>query len=346
MIDPSTAKMDLQLFADEPATESEGTQGSAPDISQEPLGSDSERDRSDVRQMSSFLREFQSRTAAEVGTGQQEPGKAPDNPTDGTVKDDTPAPKDGDVSAQDQAGGAPQTYKLPDGRELTAEQILELEKGHMMQSDYTKKTQALAEERRQLEEQKKANEKAFKMLQDYELDPVGTAIRLQEEAEAKGIFEPKDPQELALEARQRELAQKEQEIQRKEEEMYQQTVYRDLESRVLALETKHGSEFDRNKVIQFMVDEKIYSPEVAWNAIRAEMLEAKSQKQIDALNQKLAKAKEEAVNEFIRSKTIKQNAPLPVGAGGNTGSPPIQIDRPKTLDDARKAAMARPYSPN
>lgn len=347
--------MDLQLFAVEStpggAAQEAGTESATESSSSnEPLGVNAERDREDVRQMSSFLRDFQKKSAAEPGTGQQEPGAGaqPDNPTGGEADRKAPdtTPEPGSVPAVQPPGDALQAIKLPDGREYTIEQILEMEKGHMMQSDYTRKTQALAEDRRKLEEQRLVNERAFKLLQDYERDPVGTAIRLQEEAEAKGIFEPKDPEVLALEERQLALEKKELEIQRKEQEMQQQAVYKDLENRVVALETKHGNEFDRQKVIQFMIDEKIYSPEVAWNAIRAEQLEARTQKQVDELKNQLKKSKEEAVNEYIKAKTSKQNAPLPVGAGGSTGSPPIQVNRPRTLDDAKRAALARTYTPN
>lgn len=329
--------MNLQLFSDE----SEGVASelvSEPTGDTEPLGNDAERDREDVRKMSSFLRDFQRQ--AEPDTSQQEPGAEPDNPTEGE-----PKPQETEPEPSQKPEETPQVIKLPDGREFTPEQILEMEKGHMMQSDYTKKTQALAEERKQLDEQRTAIEKAIKFQQDYERDPIGTAIKLQEEAEKNGIFEPKDPETLALEDRQRELQMKEADLQRKEAEMQQQTVFKDLESRVLALESKHGKDFNRQEVIQFMIDQKIFSPEIAWDAIRAGQVEAKSQKEIDELKARLKKAEEEAVNKYIKSKTVKKDAPLPVGAGGSTGSPPVQVNRPRTLEDAKKAALARPYTP-
>ena len=308
-----------------------------------------QQDREDVRQMSTFLRDFQKRKA---DNPTQEPGKVADTPvveekapakeTEPPAKETAPAPEStpGEVKAE-----PPQAYKLPDGREMTAEQIIELEKGYMMQKNYTQKTQALAEERRLLDEQKKAHEKALKLMQDYERDPIGTAQRLQEEAELKGVYEPKDPDTLALEDKQRELEAKEREIKQKEQELELQTRYSELNNRMAALEQKYGEEFDREKVIQMMRDEQIYSPELAFKAIRADQLEAKTQKQIDDLKAQLKKAKEEAVNEYVRDKTTKKPGPPPVGAGSYSGSPPIQVSRPKTFEDARKAAMARVIPP-
>ena len=326
--------------AAEPA-ESQSAEVAAPEAAEPHADPNFEKDRDDVRQMSSFLRDFQQRQAeSQTEEPEQEPDTPPVVEPKPTKAKAEPAP--GTVPAQE--AEAPQVYKLPDGRELTAEQIIEFEKGHMMQADYSRKTQALAEQRRALEAEKEKAAKAFKLMQDYERDPVGTAQRLQEEAEAKGFYEPLDPETLKLEDKKRELEAKELEIEQKEQEYQQQQVYRDLESRVIKLEEKNGPEFDRQKVIQFMIDEKISSPEVAWNAIRADQLEVNSQKQIDGLKAQIKKAKEEAVNEYIKAKTTKRGAPLPVGAGSNTGSPPVQVNKPKTFDDAKKAAMARNFS--
>jgi len=311
--------MDLQRFADMPQDGEEG--------------GDEANDRDEVRQMSSFLRDFQG------AVSEEESADSADNPLDETeaapIEEQTHSANPDD---------SPRLFKLPDGREVTAEQILELEKGYMMQSDYTRKTQALADARRQLEEERAANEKAFKLQQDYEDDPMGTALRLQEQAEAKGIFEAKSPEALALEVKQRELAKRESEIQRKEEEARQEAVYREMESRILALEAKYGKDFDRDYLIRFMTEQQVYSPEVAWNAIRASIIEAKRETEVEALKQQLKNAKEVAISEYVKTKTTKQPSSLPVGAGA-TGSPPVQVNRPKTLDDAMKAAMARPYNP-
>ena len=168
---------------------------------------DFERDREDVREMSSFLRGFKEhQQAANEG---QEPGKEkkePDTPaatepaqkaTETKPAEAEAKPEPGTVPAQEPGSEeAPQVVTLPDGRELTAEQVLEMEKGTMMQSDYTKKTQALAEERRLFEQQKQENERAFQIMRDIERDPIGTLQKLQEEYEAKGVYEPKDPEQL------------------------------------------------------------------------------------------------------------------------------------------------------
>lgn len=305
----------------------------------EETGEDFERDREEVRQMSSFLRDFQERHLQT-----QEPGEEPETPAAVETKPAKPEP--GTIPAQPPGPeSAPQVFTLPDGRNLTAEQVLELEKGAMMQADYTRKTQALAEERRLLEQQRQENERAFQILHNIERDPIGTLQKLQEEYEAKGFYEPLDPETLALEDKKRELDYKEQQILQKEQEMQQQAVYRDLDNRMAALGQQYGKEFDRQKVIQFMIDEKIYSPEVAYDAVRAKQLEITSQKQIDELKAQLKEAKKEAVNEYLKVRTTKKPASLPLGAGSTTGSPPVQVRHPRTLDDAKRSAMARPMPP-
>ncbi len=321
----------------EPVSQGEETAG----------GSATDSDREEVRQMSSFLRDFQAKQQA----GAQEPEG--ENPEDNLAAESSekPAEETTQEPAQEQeekpgaveAGEAPQVFKVGD-KEYTAEQIAEMEKGFMMQKDYTVKTQSLAEERRQLEAQKADYDKALKLAQDIERDPIGTLQKLQEQYEEKGIYEPKDPEQLALEDRRRELEAKEREIQEKEQNLEQQQVYKDLETRINTLEKEYEGEFERDKVIQFMVDNKIYSPETAWKAIRHDLVEAKSQKEVDRLKAELKEAKKSAVNEYVKAKTTKKGAPLPVGAGTNTGSPPIAVKKPKTFDDARKAAMSRQWS--
>jgi hypothetical protein len=64
------------------------------------------------------------------------------------------------------------------------------------------------------------------------------------------------------------------------------------------------------------------------------------QKQIDELSKQLKDAKSSAVNEYVEKKQAKSKQPLPVG-GTATGAPPVQINPPKTFQDARKAAIAR-----
>ena len=54
-------------------------------------------------------------------------------------------------------------------------QVSELVKGYLMQADYTRKTQALAEQRKQFEVESAAASKLFKALQD---DPAGTVASL------------------------------------------------------------------------------------------------------------------------------------------------------------------------
>jgi hypothetical protein len=59
----------------------------------------------------------------------------------------TPVEKDTEKKEETEV---PQTFNI-DGEEMTIEQIRELKKGNMRQSDYTKKTQELADQRKEIE---------------------------------------------------------------------------------------------------------------------------------------------------------------------------------------------------
>ena len=296
----------------------------------EETGENFEHDREDVRRMSPFLRDFQEKHQQAETVDENNNKETEEEP--GTV----PA-----LEPETELESGPQVFILPDGRELTVEQVLELEKGAMMQADYTRKTQALAEERRILELHRQENERAFQLLRNIERDPIGALQKLQEEYEAKGVYEPKNPETLAVEDRVRELEFKERELEAKKQEIEQQVVFRDLDNRMANLEREYGREFDRRTVAQFMIDEKIYSPEIAYDAIRAREIETASKKQIEELKAQLENAKKEAVNEYIKTRITKKPASLPIGAGNTTGSPPVLVKSPRTLDDAKRAALAR-----
>lgn len=295
-----------------------------------------------------FLRKLQT-------SRQEEPGgnKAGETQTAETKLDnpEQTAPA-GEEEQLETPAETPTVVKLADGREVTPEQIANWEKGFMLQSDYTKKTQSLAEERRQLQKEidsltsyKEQADPALQLWQAIERDPIGTLQHLQQHYETQGVLEPKDPEILAREDHIRQL---ENDIrvreQRAKESMEQEALNR-VNSQLDALATKHGDKFDREKTIQYMIDNRIPDPEKAHKAMTYDDGVSGLQAQMDVLraemDAKLKAAREEAVGEYIKTKTAKNDAPPPVGASSGGGSPPVQINAPKSFQDSRRAALAR-----
>lgn len=75
------------------------------------------------------------------------------------------------------AEGAPATIKVGD-KEYTAEQIVELEKGSLRMSDYTKGTQENAKERESLKKQAESVGNLIKLSEALADDPEGTAEQM------------------------------------------------------------------------------------------------------------------------------------------------------------------------
>jgi molybdopterin converting factor small subunit len=311
--------------------------------------------REEFAKASPFLRNYQAKQQA---AQKQEPVKdekaVETQPAE--VKADTPAEGEPEKPAEEPA---PALIKMPDGREFTLDQVVEWEKGHLRQSDYTKKTQSLAEERRKMDSEKaqlmtykEQADKALQLARDIELDPIGTLDRLRDSYAEKGIYEAKDPEVLAQEKRIRSLEQEKQRLEHEKAEKANQDAVSELTGKLEKLAERYKDKFDQVEVLQFMVDNKFADPEAAFKAMKADVLvedvkkESESkvselQKQIDELKAQMKTTSTTAVNEYVKAKTTKSEAPLPVGATGGGGSPPVQINRPRTFQEARKAAMAR-----
>jgi len=268
---------------------------------------------------------------------------------------DTPVktePAEGEKSLETPLGEVPTAFKLADGREVTPEQIAEWEKGYMMQADYSRKTQKLAEERRQLQKEtenakdyREQADKALGLWQSFERDPIGTINQLQQYYENNGIVEPKDTEVLAREDRIRQLETEINTREQQSREQAEQQAHNWLVTQLGTLSQKHGEAFNGEKVMQFMLDNNILDPEKAYKVMTHDDSVASLQKQMDALktemDTKLKAAKGEAIAEYVKTKTAKSEAPLPVGASSGGGSPIIQINQPKSFQDARKSALAR-----
>lgn len=340
--------------------------GTAPTASETPPASTNDQGvtREDFAGKSKFLKNFQaSRKQESTSNGQQgsapaavvDPKTAVENkpaPVDNLAgkapegeKKGEPTPAEGSAAA---AAAAANKITLPDGREMTLEQITEWEKGYLRQADYTKKTQALAEERKKLAEMApkfdaEQAKKALELQTKIERDPVGVLSQMLEEYAEKGIVEPKDEKTLEIEDQMRALEAENNTLKAKDKEKERQAIYTQIETQLngLAEEAKkNGEVFDADAVLQFMIDNNFYDPVRAHKALSYDALQEKAKKQADEFAEKIKVAKEEGINEYVKSKAAKKDTPPPVGS--TTGAAPVvEVRKPGSFKEARKSAMAR-----
>jgi len=334
-------RLDLQLFAEDGGAAPAELPGDLPEATpEEPLLSKEE-----LWEASSFLRQA-TRPEPEGSDNLAEPEREEEVVPEEPQESKKPAEEEPKAeSTKPENTEEPPKFKLSDDEEVTAEQIREWKKGYMLQADYTKKTQALAEERRQFEAEKakfdpQVTQNAVSLWKQMELDPIGTLDKLREYYESQGIYEPKDEATLKLEMEKRQLEEEKQRLEQEKHLRYQQEIYNRIESQLSNLAKKYGAEFNRDEVIDFMRQNNIFDAEKAWKAMHHDTLAESLQKQIDDLKRQIKEAEKNAVSKYVKTKTTKQATPLPVGAG-NTGSPPVKINPPKTFEDAKKAALAR-----
>lgn len=341
----------LQLFAGE-GNPIETTNDTSPEVStgsNDSVSDANEITKEDFKQLP-FLRKYQNTLK------QKEPEKEvkkdtlegePEEKEDvkegiGEETTDLDNPENKDSGNKEVQIGDDAKIKLADGTEIT---IAELKKGYMMQADYTRKTQALAEERKALEKErstfdKEQVEKALQLQKELERDPIGTLDKLREQYEEQGIFEPKDPETLAKEDEIRRLKEEKLKLEQEKIEREQQETFDKIKTELDSLAEKYGDKIDINNIVQFMIDNNFYDPERAMKALYFDVFIEEKEKALKAKEDEIKKAKESAVNEYIQSKTKKQETKPPLGTS-TTGSPPVTIQKPKTFQEARKAALAR-----
>lgn len=134
------------------------------------------------------------------------------------------------------------TYRLPDGTEVT---LSELEQGYLRQSDYTKKTQSLAQQRAEAEQ-------ALRLMQALADDPMGTLTALQENL--IGPEDDLDPTEAQLRAHEERFAQLE-----------QQRFEMELNQMLTSLEGEYADRgFDRDAVMEWAYQHEIPNLEAAF----------------------------------------------------------------------------------
>lgn len=347
--------INLQLHAEgdpAPATPSEPVpapnEGQAPDTQ---IG-ENDMTREDFIVTSSFLKQFQASQGEPPATEPDSAAQEPEKKEDASTTDNPPAADDHSTPESAPNNDEPpvaDAVKLPDGRELTFEQITELEKGSMMQKDYTQKTQALAEEKRAFQQEmqtfntyKEQADPALQLYQALERDPIATLNYLSDYYEKQGVVEPKTPEQLALEDRERALQAKEQELTQTEASNAQRQQMEQFNRYMDDTAAKHKDEgFERDKVIDYMMKNGVYNAEAAWKAMMHDDAVGNLQKQIDELSKKVETARQDGVAEYLKNKAVKSNTAPPVGATNTSGAPPVQIKKPITLRDAKLSALAR-----
>lgn len=255
-----------------------------------------------------------------------------ETPIDGTTPVETDAVKPQETPTTPTAA-IPEKVKLPDGTEVPFE---ELTKGYMMQADYTKKTQALSVERQKLQAEQEAHktqkeqaDKALGLWTAIERDPIGTLNKLYAHYDEQGIQEPKDPAELAMEDKRRELEAREQALASKQQQTEQEETLRQIGSQMEALAAKYKG-FDAEKVIAYAIENNIPDPEKAFKAMDYENRIAE-----------LEQAKKTGVIEYVKSKTVKAGEAPPIGTSVTGGAPPVQINAPSDWRSSKLAALAR-----
>lgn len=93
------------------------------------------------------------------------------------------------VETETEQGDLPEeVYYEIDGEEVSAEDVKKWKAGHLMQSDYTKKTQALSEERKAFEASREAFDQKLEVLSSIEADIEALALGDLKEADLDKIL--------------------------------------------------------------------------------------------------------------------------------------------------------------
>lgn len=143
-------------------------------------------------------------------------------------------------------------YRLKDGTEVPLD---ELENGYLRQSDYTRKTQELAQQRAEAEQ-------ALRLMRALQENPLETLEALQRNLAADTEADDLDPYEQQLREHEQRFAQLEQ-------ERFDQ----ELDNQLRSLEAQYADRgFDRDEVLQYAVDNDIPNLRAAFLAIEEDRL--------------------------------------------------------------------------
>lgn len=294
---------------------------------------DFQQARKEMLENNSFLKEVQTTTDSDNKEGNTK--NTLTEPPEGTGAE----PQKENQLAQE---GAEPKITLPDGRELTVAEILEWEQGNLRQADYSRKTQELANRRREFDEMvnslggQEEAQKAVNLYQALLIDPVGTLNYLFEQAEQAGFTEPLSAEEIQrsveLESLRREKAEREQQ----DAIDFESRAFAQLEQYMRALDEQYKEYgFNQQDVLAFCKANNLTDPALAYKAMAADVLQ---QRLLEHQNQ-IETAKNQAVQEYINKRVTKTQSYTPPLGTTNTGATGLEENKITTFEEARKAAM-------
>ena len=205
----------------------------------------------------------------------------------------TPPPDDG------QAVIAEPVYSYTDkeGKKYTTDDVENWRTSGLRQDDYTRKTQELAEQRKELESFKEAVADMQELMQhrDPDLWAYATGQSTQRPSLQKEFDDPVDGLQHRLNTLEQNFTLSATKMQ--------------LENALKSL----PADADKNEVLKFMRDKKIGDPQIAYRSMTYDRVYEKARKETEAeLSAKLTKAKTEALKPPVTTNAIKLgNAPPP-----------------------------------
>jgi hypothetical protein len=205
---------------------------------------------------------------------------------------------------------------IVDGEEIEVP-LAEALNGYQRQADYTRKTQELAEQRRQVQF-------ASALQEALQNDP-GSTLALLQEHYGVGLQQPSEDEELYVDPVEKQYRQLESRIQAFEQEK----AVRELESRIESLSRKYGEDFDASEVVSKALATGNTDLEAVYKQIAFDRLYEKSK----VASKVTAKQAEEA-KKIVES---KRDAAV-VSKGGSAKSADVSSKPIKSIRDAFESA--------
>jgi hypothetical protein len=205
---------------------------------------------------------------------------------------------------------------IVDGEEIEVP-LAEALNGYQRQADYTRKTQELAEQRRQVQF-------AAALQEALQNDP-GSTLALLQEHYGVGVQQPSEDEELYVDPVEKQYRQLESRIQAFEQEK----AVRELESRIESLSRKYGEDFDASEVVSKALATGNTDLEAVYKQIAFDRLYEKSK-----VTSKVAAKQAEEAKKIVES---KRDAAV-VSKGGSAKSADVSSKPIKSIRDAFESA--------
>jgi hypothetical protein len=199
-----------------------------------------------------------------------------------------------------------------DGQEVMVP-VKEALAGYQRQADYTRKTQELSEQRKQVQY-------AMAFQEALQKDPVGTLQMLQQQI---GHVAPQEEEDMWIDPVEQQFKTLEQRIAAFEQEKAMEELTRTLDS----LQSKYGDDFDADEVVAKAL------------AIGSTDLEAVfKQIAFDKVYSKASKAEKKLIDEQSRVQAKRQAAVISGGTSSKPTSPSNTVNKPASVFEAFEAA--------